>query len=235
MYVVILHRIWGASRSFEPVIHLAAILVHQHIAGLKPQPTQILLQRALQEVSTDYLELSKNGFYVRRKPSTYPSSWVPANSFSVTDDNGLSYWDQRTIYVEPHIRHLCKTPAKVAHWLKEHGELKPKWLPVQAVHTLYNSCAFVVISGNVLHEKIWKKWRDRGKPEDWKIMTKVEHTKRTEEYLELLKENNAWIKQPRPSPSAVAAAKESSSHVGAADDRALPARKKLKLTNYPLE
>lgn len=108
----------------------------------------------------------------------------------MVDDEGVSFWDQRTIYVEPHIRHLCKTPAKVAHWLKEHGQIKAKWLPIQAVHTLYNSCAFVVLSGNVMHEDVWRKWRDTGKPDDWKIMTKVEHTKRTREYLQLLKENH---------------------------------------------
>jgi hypothetical protein len=34
------------------------------------------------------------------------------------------------------------------------------------------------------------KWREAGKPDDWKIMTKVEHTKRTAEYLALLKKEN---------------------------------------------
>ncbi|KAF1962882.1 hypothetical protein CC80DRAFT_461298 [Byssothecium circinans] len=186
------------SRSVEgeeKFVHLSAILEHSNIVTLKPQPTQILLKQAIEEHAAETLELSSNGFYVRRTPSTYPLSFVPQNSFNVVNDNGLSFWDQRTIYVEPHIRYLCKTPAKVAHWLKEHGQLKAKWLPIQAVQTLYNSCAFVVLSGNVTHEDVWEKWRDVGKPEDWKIMTKVEHTKRTEEYLQLLKKNNAHIKR----------------------------------------
>jgi hypothetical protein len=113
-------------------------------------------------------------------------AFVPENSFKIVDDDGVSFWDQRTIYVEPHIRYLCQTPAKVAHWLKEYGGMREKWLPIQAVHTLYNSCAFVVLSGNVTHEGTWEKWRKTEKPEWWKVLTKLEHTKRTNEYLELL-------------------------------------------------
>ncbi len=74
--------------------------------------------------------------------------------------------------------------------MTEYGGLKPKWLPIQAVHTLWNGCAYVVLSGNVTHEGTWKKWRETGKPDDWKIMTKVEHTKRTAEYVALLEREN---------------------------------------------
>jgi len=136
------------------------------------------------------LELSSNGYHVRRKPSLYPPKYLPHNSFEVTDDDGLAFWDQRTIYVEPHLRNICPTPAKVAYWLAEHGELRPKWLPIQAVHTLWNSCAFVVLSGSVMHDDVWQKWRAADKPEGWKITTKVEHTKRTAEYVALLKAEN---------------------------------------------
>jgi hypothetical protein len=41
-----------------------------------------------------------------------------------------------------------------------------------------------------MHEGTWNKWREAGKPEDWKIMTKVEHTKRTAEYIALLEKDN---------------------------------------------
>jgi hypothetical protein len=78
----------------------------------------------------------------------------------------------------------------VAHWLKEHGQLKQKWLPVQAVHVLYNSCAFVILSGNVTHEDVWTRWRAAEKPDNWKMMTKVEHTKRTAEYIALLEKQH---------------------------------------------
>lgn len=42
-----------------------------------------------------------------------------------------------------------------------------------------------------MHEGPWEKWRATEKPEDWKVMTKVEHTKRTEEYAALVKEAKA--------------------------------------------
>ena len=173
-----------------PDIHLTAILSHPYISKLKPEATQILLQQALHDHPSPLLELSNTGYHVRRRPSTYPAPFVPANSFDITDDNGLAFWDQRTIYVEPHLRNICPQPARVVQWLVGHGALKPKWLPIQAVHTLWNSCAFVVLSGSVMHEGTWSKWRETGKPEDWKIMAKVEHTKRTAEYHALLEREN---------------------------------------------
>lgn len=183
----------------EKYIHLTAILEHSNIATLKPEANQIFLRQALQEVPSQILELSTNESYVRRRPTTYPAAFVPTNSFQVVNDDGISFWDQRTIYVEPHIRNLCKTPAKVAHWLKENGQLRAKWLPVQAVHTLYNSCAFVVLSGNVTHEDLWKKWRATEKPENWKVMTKMENLKRTEEYIALRKASIAEVASKRES------------------------------------
>lgn len=145
------------------------------------------------------LDLASNEYHVRRRPSSYPPKFLPHNSFEQVNDDGLSFWDQRTIYVEPHLRNLCQTPAKVAHWLKEYGQLRPKWLPVQAVHMLYNSCAFVVLSGNIMHEDGWSNWRATNKPNDWKIMTKVEHTKRTAEYVALLAtQNPKKMRRPKP-------------------------------------
>jgi hypothetical protein len=171
-------------------IHLTAILEYPNISSLKPEASQVLLQQALKEHPSKTLKVSSNGYYIRRKPSSYPPKYLPQNSFEVTDDDGLAFWDQRTIYVEPHLRNICQTPAKVAQWLAEHGQLRPKWLPIQAIHTLWNSCAFVVLSGNVMHEDVWQKWREADKPENWKIMTKVEHTKRTAEYVALLEQQN---------------------------------------------
>lgn len=176
--------------TFCTDIHLTAILEHPNISSLKPEASQILLQQALYDHPSKMLELSSNGYHVRRKPSSYPPKYLPRRSFEVTDDDGLAFWDQRTIYVEPHLRNICPTPAKVAYWLAEHGELRPKWLPIQAVHTLWNSCAFVVLSGSVMHDDVWQKWREADKPGNWKIMTKVEHTKRTAEYVALLEAQN---------------------------------------------
>jgi len=164
---------------------------------MKPEVTQILLQQALREHPSDILELASNGYHVRRKPSSYPPKFLPHNSFEDVDDDGLSFWDQRTIYVEPHVRNLCQTPAKLAYWLKEHGQLRSKWLPIQATHMLFNTCAFIVLSGSVMHGDVWSKWRAAEKPDNWKIMTKVEHTKRTAEYLALLEKQNPKGK-PKP-------------------------------------
>ena len=180
------------SNSTFTDVHLSAILEHPNISTLKPAATQPFLRQAIESQSSPTLELAPNGYLVRRRPSTYPLRFVPANSFDVVNEDGLAFWDQRTIYVEPHTRDLCKTPARVAQWLKKHGQMKEKWLPIQAVHTLFNSCAFVVLSGNVTHEEVWRKWRELDRPDWWKIMTKVEHTKRTEEYLALLKEEQPW-------------------------------------------
>ncbi|KAF1851736.1 uncharacterized protein K460DRAFT_362481 [Cucurbitaria berberidis CBS 394.84] len=174
----------------DKFVHLTAILEHPNISSMKPEASQVLLQQALHNHPSTIIEISQNGYYVRRIPSSYPPTFLPENSFEVVDDDGLRFWDQRTIYIEPHLRNLCQTPAKVAHWLQAHGQLRPKWLPLQAVHMLWNSCAFVVLSGSVIHDDIWSKWRAAEKPENWKIMTKVEHSKRTAEYVALLEKQN---------------------------------------------
>lgn len=190
MYIVNNLSKWRRRLIFFAVIHLTAILDHPYISSLKPEASQKLLQDALQTHPSALLETSTNGYYVRRKPASYPPKFLPDLSFAECDDHGLTFWDQRTIYVEPHLRNMCSTPAKVAHWLKAHGQLRSKWLPVQAVHTLWNSCAFVVLSGSVMHDNVWSKWRAAEKPSDWKIMTKVEHTKRTAEDVALLEQQN---------------------------------------------
>ncbi|KAK1913377.1 hypothetical protein P3342_005313 [Pyrenophora teres f. teres] len=185
-----LHDHYRTVDGEDKYIHLTAILEHPNVSSLKPEASHALLQQAMHDHPSKILEISANRYYVRRKPSSYPPKYLPHNSFQVVNDDGLSFWDQRTIYVEPHVRNMCQSPARVAQWLTEHGQLRPKWAPIQAVHMLWNSCAFVVLSGNVMHEDVWQKWRDLDKPEDWKIMTKVENTKRTAEYVALLEKQN---------------------------------------------
>ncbi|KAF2277666.1 uncharacterized protein EI97DRAFT_375139 [Westerdykella ornata] len=169
----------------EKYIHLSAVLQHDNISSLKPAACQLSLQKAIRSKRSDYLELSKNGHFVRRRPETYPMRFIPEDSFEIEDDQGVTFWDQRTIYVEPHRRDLFRTPAKVAHWLKEHGGMREKWLPIQAVIPLYNSAGFVVLSGNVTHESVWRKWRRSYQPDKWKVLTKVEHMRHRDEYITL--------------------------------------------------
>jgi hypothetical protein len=181
-------------------IHLAAILQHPIISSLKPEAHQLILQQALRDHPRKILEVSSNKYFVRRKPSTYPPLFLPNNSFDVVDDEGLSFWDQRTIYVEPHLRHLASTPAKLAYHLEQHGQMRSKWLPIQAVHKLWNNCAFVVLSGSVMRDDIWAKWRAAKQPQHWNIMTKVEHTRRSAEYVALIskeKPPGTWVNRTR--------------------------------------
>ncbi|KAF1830471.1 hypothetical protein BDW02DRAFT_507469 [Decorospora gaudefroyi] len=185
-----LQRHYRTVDGGETYIHLAAILEHPNITSMKPEANIVLLQQALRDHPSKTLQVSQNGYYVRRSPSSYLPKYLPDNSFEVVDDQGLAFWDQRTIYVEPHARAMCQAPARVAHWLVQHGQLREKWLPIQAVHTLFPSCAFVVLSGSVMHDDIWQKWRETEQPEDWIIMTKVEHTRRDAEYEALLKQEN---------------------------------------------
>lgn len=42
-----------------------------------------------------------------------------------------------------------------------------------------------------MHDDIWQKWREGDTPQDWKVMTKVEHTRRTAEYQALLEKQNS--------------------------------------------
>lgn len=46
-----------------------------------------------------------------------------------------------------------------------------------------------------MHQDVWNKWRASEKPDDWKIMTKVENIKRTEEYVALLSKTRAEFKR----------------------------------------
>ena len=53
-----------------------------------------------------------------------------------------------------------------------------------------------------MHDDIWTKWRAAEKPENWKVMTKVDHTKRTAEYVALLeKQNPNGMRKTKNDPS----------------------------------
>lgn len=113
--------------------------------------------------------------------------FIPKDASSKVNDDGLSFWDERTLYVEPHLSTMCNRPATVAWWLKKHGELRRKWLPIQAIKTIAPSCAFVVLSGaNAKLGSSWERWAGKRLPQNWITMTKAEHNRRTKEYLLVL-------------------------------------------------
>jgi len=158
---------------------------------MKPNTSQIILQQALREFPSQILEISTNGYHVRRIPLSYPPKFLPPNSSEVVDDDGLAFWDQRTIHVEPHLRSMCLSPAKIAYWLKEHGRLRPKWLPIQAVDASWSNGALVVLSGSVMHDDIWQKWTEANRLDGWTVTTKVEHTMRAAKDLSLPKKQSS--------------------------------------------
>lgn len=159
--------------AFETDIHLSVLLGHSNLAGLKPIPTQHLLRRALQSFPSPDLEIVGEGYFVRRRVSTYPLPFIPKDAGSKVNDDGLSFWDERTLYVEPHLSTMCNRPATVAWWLKKHGELRRKWLPIQAIKTIAPSCAFVVLSGaNAKLGSSWERWAGKRLPNNWITMTK---------------------------------------------------------------
>ncbi|KAF2199663.1 hypothetical protein GQ43DRAFT_419774 [Delitschia confertaspora ATCC 74209] len=171
----------------DKYIHLSVLLDNPSIATLKPRPTQPLLARALATFPSPILQTPTTtpGSHVRRNPKTF----LPSSALSASIDN--TFWDQRTIYVEPHHRQLANIPAAISYHLKKHGGMRQKWLPIQAVQKIGNGpgmCAFVVLSGVVEHADIWRKWREGGKPENWIVLTKMEHRRREREYLDLLKQ-----------------------------------------------
>ncbi|OCL11868.1 hypothetical protein AOQ84DRAFT_173046 [Glonium stellatum] len=168
-------------------IHLSALLIHPSLAALKPAPTQKTLRRALQSFPSPDLEITGEGYFVRRRVSTYPLSFIPTDASTIINDDGLSFWDKRTLYVEPHLSTMCNKPAVVAWWLKKYGKLRSKWLPIQAIKTIAPSCAFVVLSGcNAKLSSSWDRWAAKKLPNNWITMTKAEHDRRTKEYLSIL-------------------------------------------------
>ena len=65
--------------------------------------------------------------------------------------------------------------------------MRKKW-QIQAVLSLHNHCAFVVLSAKITFEDVWEGWRKKNAPKDWKVLTKPEHTARTFEYIQLIEE-----------------------------------------------
>ncbi|KAF2737599.1 hypothetical protein EJ04DRAFT_104106 [Polyplosphaeria fusca] len=169
-------------------VHLDAILQHPSVSSLKPEADQAFLHTALKLHPSQWIEFSKDESHVRRRPDSFP---LCINSVSHVESGrpghlDANFWDSRTVYVEPHVITWGKLPSKIAYWLQQHGGLDKNLLPIQAVIPIHHTCAFVVLSEPVSHGDVRKNGTLSVGPEDWKVMTKAEHTKRTREYVELL-------------------------------------------------
>ncbi|PSN69039.1 hypothetical protein BS50DRAFT_675278 [Corynespora cassiicola Philippines] len=179
-----LYRVVEGEMNF---VHLSNFVHHPSLATIDPAVTQKSLQQAIKEYGSKYLEMSRDTYYVRRSPNTYPLPFIPANAISVVNEKGLDFWSERTIYVETHARSKkwAKCAPKIAQWLQSHGELRNKWLPIQTVRILDSGGALITLSGNVTHQDIWQKWAKKGKPNGWTLMTKIEYDRRTKEHIKV--------------------------------------------------
>ncbi|KZF20871.1 hypothetical protein L228DRAFT_262746 [Xylona heveae TC161] len=155
-------------------IHLSAFLESNIFARMKPTVTQMALRRSLMKLSSEgYLELSPDTYHVRRRPST-----SPARPNAEAMHSG--FWDQKTVYVEPHVSSISLSPAKLAHHLTAASNLPSNILPIQHVDNPHRhpSYAFIMLSDDV-DESIASD--SRHWPQDWIVMTKKDWRRRTEE------------------------------------------------------
>ncbi|RPB01864.1 hypothetical protein L873DRAFT_610329 [Choiromyces venosus 120613-1] len=154
-------------------IHLSALLDCPLLAEMKPKPLQVTLRKALTQYPSDFLQLSKDKYYIRRRHEYLPSSKSTAGPRKNSEDS--------TIYIEPHVTGITLNPGRVARMLSQ-SAMPRKYLPVQFVEAGDTAWAFVILSTAVSHEdaanqELW--------PKDWIIMTKHEWRRRDEEYQQL--------------------------------------------------
>ncbi|CAZ80561.1 unnamed protein product [Tuber melanosporum] len=154
-------------------IHLSALLDCPLLAEMKPKPSQMTLRKALTQYPSDFLQLSKDKYYIRRRQEYLASSRSPAGHPKCSEDS--------TIYIEPHVTGITLNPGRVARMLSQ-SAMPRKYLPVQFVEAGDTAWAFVILSAAVSHEDAENQglW-----PKDWIIMTKHEWRKRDEEYQHL--------------------------------------------------
>ncbi|CUS13881.1 unnamed protein product [Tuber aestivum] len=154
-------------------IHLSALLDCPLLAEMKPKPSQMTFRKALTQYPSDFLQLSKDKYYIRRRHEHLPSPKSPVGHQKGSDDS--------TIYIEPHVTGITLNPGRVARMLSQ-SAMPRKYLPVQFVEAGDTAWAFVILSTAVSHEdagnqELW--------PRDWIVMTKHEWRRRDEEYQQL--------------------------------------------------
>ncbi|KAF2810050.1 uncharacterized protein BDZ99DRAFT_476268 [Mytilinidion resinicola] len=182
-----LNRLQKVIDGESGYIHLQTLISSRLLDRMKPYATHDIIRQALQSFPSDYVEIAQDGLHVRRKPSTYPLPFLLDEESAAIkeEEEGLSFWDSHTIYVEPSNPLLCVRPTSVAASLLKNGDLSAKLLPIQAIQVLRPSCAFVVFSGSITLSS-GETWLEKGLPKDWIVMSKEEHDGRTKEYKGLV-------------------------------------------------
>ncbi|KAF2839752.1 hypothetical protein M501DRAFT_1015842 [Patellaria atrata CBS 101060] len=172
----------------EGYIHLSALLTHSYLTTFRKIPSQVQFRQALISNLKGHSQLqhSRDGYLVRRIPGSMAQSLAGGEpDGELTKDN--KFWNARTVYIEPHLSMLCTTPAKVLWWIKKAKGFRKAYLPIQKIWSPHVAYAFVLLRKQVAECDV----RKLGWPDDWIVLSKDEHTRRTQEYITLLRTGSA--------------------------------------------
>ncbi|KAH8153540.1 uncharacterized protein LAJ45_02353 [Morchella importuna] len=195
------HRNWlkGKMREFEgkdDYFHLSAFIDCQYFSTIKPVLSQVSLKKALIACRSDVLELSSDGYNVRRKAK---GTLLPQNQNQ----------DLFTVYIEPDVPTIISNPGRVARILHE-SFLPRRYFPVQFVENTRKPWTFVTLSSiitedDMANKKLW--------PKDWIVLTKSEWQKRDSEYQALLRARVRAVTLSRENLSNRFTSNESNNHL----------------------
>ncbi|KAI9887470.1 MAG: hypothetical protein M1823_000728 [Watsoniomyces obsoletus] len=155
---------WLRAREGEGgYIHLTGILGHPLFGGMTPALTQRAVRDAFRVSSSEVVELSPDGQYIRRR--------VPIDQGPTTTTT--RGWDAQSIFVEPHHSGLARNPLKLAHHLLHHSKGIPgSLLPIQRVWWRHHTWAEVTFSGPIPEEMekggMMGEWKW---PEGWFVLS----------------------------------------------------------------
>ncbi|KAF8453008.1 hypothetical protein BGX38DRAFT_443559 [Terfezia claveryi] len=165
--------------GYNDYIHVSALLENDIFKTIKPQPTQKTLVTALQLRPSQILQVSPDGYHLRRR---HP---VKQN----VDNRPKEAWEPSTIYIEPDIRGVSACPGKVARILAENNPS----ISVEWVESGGTAWAFVIVSENVNEQQLesCEDW-----PSDWIVMSKAEWRRRDGQYQKLRESAYQQISNP---------------------------------------
>ncbi|KAH0613963.1 uncharacterized protein H6S33_005849 [Morchella sextelata] len=195
------HGNWlkGKMREFEgkdDYFHLSAFIDCQYFSTIKPALSQVSLKKALIACKSDVLELSSDGYNVRRK--------AKGTLFSQNENQDLF-----TVYIEPDVPTIISNPGRAARILHE-SFLPRRYFPVQFVENTQKPWTFVTLSSvitedDMTNKKLW--------PRDWIVLTKSEWQKRDSEYQALLRAQVRAVTLSRENISNRFTSNESNNHL----------------------